>query len=71
MIKNDNDWVHVYSSAYPHKVNIVKAVLADNSIKSVEVNKQDSVYIMIGDIELYVHRDDELLASFLIKKNKL
>lgn len=71
MVQNDPDWVMVYTSSLPHKVNIVKAVLEDNQIKSFEVNKKDSAYIFIGEIDLFVHRDDEVLSRFLIKTNEL
>ena len=71
MAQNDPEWVMVYSSALPHKINIVKAVLDDNQIKSFEVNKKDSSYIFIGDIDLYVHFNDEVLAKFLIKTHEL
>jgi hypothetical protein len=71
MVQNDPDWVLVYTSTLPHKVNIVQAVLEDNQIKSFEVNKKDSAYTFIGDIDLYVHRDDEVLSRFLIKTHDL
>jgi len=71
MAQNDPEWVMVYSTTLPHKINIVKAVLDDNQIKSFEVNKKDSAYIFIGDIDLYVHIHDEVLAKFLIKTHEL
>jgi hypothetical protein len=71
MEQNDPDWVMIYSTTLPHKINIVKAVLEDNQIKSFDVNKKDSSYIFIGDIDLYVHKHDEVLARFLIKTHDL
>ena len=71
MVPHDPDWILVYTSSQPHKVNIVQAVLEDNQIKSFEVNKKDSTYTFIGDIDLYVHRDDEVLTRFLIKTHEL
>jgi Putative prokaryotic signal transducing protein len=64
------NWVCIYSSKLAHKVEIVKAVLADNNINSVIVNKQDSAYLF-GEIELHVHPDDSMLAIQIIKKEKL
>jgi len=61
------NWVCIYSSKLIHKVEIVKAVLDDNNINSVVVNKQDSVYLF-GEIELHVHPDDAMLAIQIIKK---
>jgi len=70
-MQNDPDWKMIYSSTLPHKINIVKAVLEDNQINSVELNRKDSSYIFIGDIDLYVHKNDAVLAEFLIKSNDL
>jgi hypothetical protein len=67
----DEDWVRIYSSVYAHKVGIVKAFLEDNQIQTIEVNKQDSSYTFIGDIELYARKEDSVLAGFLIKEHQL
>jgi hypothetical protein len=71
MDNNQRDWVIVYTSTLPHKVNIVKSVLEENQIPSVEVNRKDSAYTFIGEVELYVHADNAVLAEFLIKSNEL
>jgi len=67
----DKEWVKVYATDQAHKAGIVKAYLEDNQIKTVEVNKKDSSYTFIGDIELYTSSDDALLATALIKANEL
>jgi len=64
------NWVCIYSSKLIHKVEIVKAVLADKNINSVLVNKQDSAY-HFGDIELHVHPDDSVQAIHIINTEKL
>ena len=51
-------------------VEIAQAVLADNGIDSVIVNKQDSSYVF-GDIELHVHPDDAVSAIQIIEKEML
>ena len=66
-----DNWVKVYASNQPHKVSIVSAILYDNNIESHEINKIDSAYNAIGEIELYVAAENEVLASFIIKQNKL
>jgi hypothetical protein len=70
MTNLDNSWVSVYSSAYMHQVDIVSAVLKDNDITSVIINKQDSSY-HFGEIELHVQADDVLAAKQIIQKNNL
>jgi len=64
-------WQQIYFSDKMHLIEIVRAVLAENNIESFVVNKQDSTYITIGDIELYVKGEDVVLAKFLIDKNNL
>ncbi|MFI5220646.1 MAG: putative signal transducing protein [Bacteroidia bacterium] len=67
----NNDWVKVYSSGEIHKVEIVKAVLEDNGIAVFMINKKDSSYIIIGEIELFVKAGDEILAKVIINNNQL
>ncbi len=58
-------WICVYSSNKPHEIEYLKVLLAENSIKAVEVNKLDSAYLF-GDIELYVSAEDAFNAKQLI-----
>jgi hypothetical protein len=60
------NWICVYSVAFIHKAEIIQALLAENNINSVIVNKQDSSY-HFGDIEVHVHPDDVLPAQQIIK----
>ena len=71
MTETNPEWIKIYTATEPHKVQIVKAVLEDNQVQAFEVNKKDSSYIFIGEVDLYVHRDDAVLAAFLIKTNEL
>jgi len=71
MTETNPGWVKIYVSTQPHKVEIVKAVLSDNNVESFEVNKKDSSYTFMGEVDLYVHSRDAVLAEFLIKSNEL
>ena len=65
-------WIKIYSSQFHHKIEIVKAVLEENSIPSHDINKLDSSYAsLIGEIELYVPEENQVLAQFIIKENNL
>ena len=64
------NWTSVYNAGLIYKVEIVKAVLADNGIESVIVNKQDSSYLF-GDIELHVHADNAIRAIKIIESEQL
>lgn len=69
MIKSE--WIKVYSHHEPHKVEIVKAVLIDNNIEPVVIDKRDRSYISIGEMELYVKPGDDVLAQVIIKEHNL
>lgn len=67
----DSGWMCIYASDQPHRVEIAKAVLKDNNIESVEINKRDSTYITVGEVELYVKNEDAALARIIIQQNEL
>ena len=67
----EKGWLRIYFSDKPHLVEIAKAILEDNNIESVIVDKRDSSYITIGELELYVKDSDIVLAKFLISKSEL
>jgi uncharacterized membrane protein len=68
----NNNWIKIYTTTQPHKIEIVKAVLAEHDIESMVVNKTDSSYpILVGNIELYVRDKHEVLARFIINENEL
>ena len=67
----DSNWQCIYISNQLHKIEIVRSVLNDNEIKSVVVDKRDSSYIMVGDIEVYVSIEDVILAKIIIQQNDL
>ena len=65
-----DNWERVYSSTFEHKVEIVKAVLADSDIEAVVVNKKDSFYLF-GEIELHVQAENVIKAIKIIEKEEL
>ena len=64
-------WQCIYFSNQLHKIEIVRSVLNDHEIKSVVVDKRDSSYFMVGDIEVYVPNEDAILAKIIIDQNEL
>lgn len=66
-----NDRVAFYTSNKSHHIEIIKAVLEENGIESYAVDKRDSAYVTIGDIELYVDVKDAPLAKIIIDQNPL
>jgi hypothetical protein len=67
----DKNWQCIYFSNLLHKIEIVRAILEVHDIKSVTVDKRDSSYIAVGDIELYVPNEDAILAKIIIEQNEL
>jgi len=69
----DSRWVKIYSGSNPNQVEIIRAVLADNDIKAVIINKMDSMHkhLMNAEIELLVHPDNVINAKFIITKHQL
>ncbi|MBS1765047.1 MAG: DUF2007 domain-containing protein [Bacteroidetes bacterium] len=71
-MENHAEWVKVYSTTQPHKVEIVRALLTEHDIESMVINKSDSSYPgIIGNIEVYVIDKMEVLAKFIINDSEL
>ena len=69
-----SNWEIIYKTNNPNDSEIVKAVLEDNGINVVFVNKMDSVNIELINsafIELHVKPDDLVQARHLITKLSL
>jgi len=66
-----NDWELVYTSTLPHRVEIVLEVLKDQDIEAVKLDKRDSSYTMLGEMEVYTKKEDAILAKIIIEQNQL
>jgi hypothetical protein len=64
-------WQRIYFTDKPHLIQIAKSLLEENNIESVIVDKRDSSYIGIGELELFIKDDDVILAKFLLEQNNL
>ncbi|MBI9033745.1 MAG: DUF2007 domain-containing protein [Bacteroidales bacterium] len=62
-------WANIYSTSKPYLAEIMKAVLHDNGIESVSINKQDSAYLF-GTVELYVRVEKAFEAKQIILKHE-
>lgn len=51
---NNKDWCVVYTTAIYTEAEIIRGKLQQNEIPVRILNKQDSMYIVVGEIELYV-----------------
>ena len=64
----EKDWVRVYETQQEYLAEIARSVLFDNDIESVIINKKDSIYNILGDIEIYVNRDNLIRAKQILQK---
>lgn len=62
------DWNIVFTTTQAYQASIVKDFLEDNDMDVVVVNKQDSFYVTIGEIEVYVKAENIIRAKHLIKE---
>jgi hypothetical protein len=62
----EKDWVKIYSTLSEADVAIKKQHLENNGIVVVTINKQDTFYKTIGEIELYVPGIKVIKAKQLI-----
>jgi len=59
-------WFMLYSTKNYLEANIIKGKLEENNIRAVLLNKQDTNYVSIGEIELYVPAHLKDIAVHLI-----
>jgi hypothetical protein len=63
-----NNWFLLFSTTQFAEANIVKGVLEENQIPVQLLNKQDSSYLVFGEIELYVPAHLREMAQQLLDK---
>ena len=63
----EKDWVIAKSFSKAYLADIAIEVLKDNGITAVVLNQKDSSYLAFGDIDVYVHIDNEEKAKELLK----
>ena len=59
-------WFMLYSTKNYLEANIIKGKLEENNIRAVILNKQDTNYVSIREIELYVPAHLKDIAVHLI-----
>lgn len=50
--------VKLFSSKQRFKIEVLKAKLEEHGIESYILNKQDSAYLILGEVELYIEEVD-------------
>jgi len=67
----EKDWEKIYTTTEPHKSTIAKAILKENGIEAVIINKKDSSYGTFGELELYTQRENVLKAINVLKEKNV
>ena len=60
------DWKKVFSSSQLSASSMVMGILNENEIPAKTLNKQDSSYVFLGEVEVYVPLDLYEKAQTLI-----
>ena len=60
------NWKLIFTTRSLPQASIIKGMLEENNIPVMLENKQDSVYVMFGDIKLYVPTHLEDVAKDLM-----
>jgi len=63
-----SNWVNVYTASTPIEAEIIIAMLRENGIDAVEMNKRDSSYLSFGPVEVYCPAEVVVTALHLIKQ---
>lgn len=64
----EKDWVCVFSTEQNYTAEIAREVLENDEIDCVVMNDHDSTFPSIGQVEIWVHKDNELTALELLKE---
>ncbi len=60
-------WVVVFSCDNLFRAELARQHLSNDGIEAIVVNKKDSFYVTIGDVEVYVASEDVEAATDLLK----
>lgn len=64
----EKDWQCVFTTTQTYQAYIIRDLLKDHDIEAVVVDKQDSFYVTVGEIEVYVEAENVIKAKHLVKK---
>jgi len=65
------NWIKVYSTTNLQHIELLRHLLKENGIDAIVMNKQDSAYVSIGEIDLMVNGTDVLRSKKIISETKL
>jgi len=63
-------WQKVYVTTNNYQADIVKSVLESNGVPAILINKKDTAYNNFGDLEVYVNKED-LVVALKVLENEI
>lgn len=66
----EKDFIKVYTTTDPFQADIAHDILNEYNIHCVILDQHDSMFPTIGEIEIYVHENDQETALDILKKLK-
>ena len=67
----EKDWKKVFLTGQEYQAEMAREILENNGINAVVLNQQDGAFLNItGEIEVYVHEDNEAKANEILKELK-
>lgn len=67
----EKDWKKILITRDKFEADLIRGLLEDAGIAAVILNKRDSSITAFGEIELYVHEDNEEAAKQILKEKDL
>lgn len=64
----EKGWIKIYSTGELYKAELIKNLLMQHDIEAILINKKDSSYVMIGEVEVYVKQEVSMKAINIIEK---
>ena len=66
----EENLVEVYSADQKYKISIIRELLDENKIQSLVLNQKGSA-LLLGDIKVYVNKEDEEKAREIIEAHDI
>jgi hypothetical protein len=60
-------WAKVLTTPLPHRAELAKAILAEQDIVAIIINKQSSAYPPFGPVEVHVPAKDAIIAKLILE----
>ena len=65
------EWVMIRTETDNFKSEIIRTLLEEHGISCVLMNKKDSAYSHLGEIEIFVSRNAVVFATHLLSKSEI